>query len=85
MYIFSIELKKCNNCNICKKNCPVDAIIKDNSDRYIIVYNKCFLCGICFFCCPIISIYNKNIYFFFNLNNNKINKKIFIKKFYKKK
>ncbi len=48
-----IEDKKCNECGICQKNCPMDIDIlsyKKRGER--ILSTECILCGQCFDSCP---------------------------------
>ena len=43
---------KCQGCQICFRNCPVDAIIGDRRMVHIIDQEKCTKCGTCLNVCP---------------------------------
>ena len=42
----------CINCELCIKNCPNNAISKDNNNHYTSCDNKCIGCSICETVCP---------------------------------
>ena len=45
------EIKVCNQCGLCARKCPEEAISLVN-EAYIIDEEKCTLCGICVEVCP---------------------------------
>ena len=51
-----IDTQKCNLCGMCKKNCPQNAIIKE--DFYKVIPTKCIGCEKCN--CEAISYYSQN-------------------------
>lgn len=46
--VFEIDDKLCNGCTLCKKNCPVDAIIGEAKQAHAILQDKCIHCGECY-------------------------------------
>jgi NADH:ubiquinone oxidoreductase subunit F (NADH-binding) len=56
---FSIDVDKCNGCNICLKKCPVNAIIGVIKVPHFIVEEKCTGCGDCFDSCKFNAIFIK--------------------------
>lgn len=48
--VWNAEL--CVNCELCIKNCPNNAITKDESNKYTSNDNKCIGCSICTAVCP---------------------------------
>jgi NADH-quinone oxidoreductase subunit F/NADP-reducing hydrogenase subunit HndC len=50
---FYILPDKCQGCGICKRGCPVDAIIGDKRMIHIIDQHKCIKCGNCLDVCPV--------------------------------
>lgn len=46
------EKKNCVNCELCIKNCPNNAITKDENNNYTSDDNKCIGCSICKAVCP---------------------------------
>ena len=54
---FQVNEQKCNMCDICKKNCPVNAVQGERKETpYMIVQSACSKCGICFNSCPFDAI-----------------------------
>ena len=56
---YVISADKCKSCNICAKNCPVDAISGEPKKTYIIDQDKCIKCGVCEGKCPFKAILRK--------------------------
>jgi len=52
LFIYEINADACKACGICKKNCPVDAIVGEKKQPHSIVQEKCTKCGTCFDKCP---------------------------------
>ncbi|UCE36159.1 MAG: NADH-quinone oxidoreductase subunit NuoF [Thermoplasmata archaeon] len=44
---FTIDSEKCTGCEVCKKNCPQDAISGEKKEVHDIDQDKCIKCGIC--------------------------------------
>ena len=70
------DMNKCDACQICARNCPVDCIYIETEGkgkdrwltRYAIDYNKCIWCSLCTEGCPAFSItmshdYDHSVYF----------------------
>ena len=53
-----IEEELCKGCGLCKRNCPVDAIIGDIKQPHVIDLEKCIKCGTCINKCPFHAIKN---------------------------
>jgi len=51
-----IEAEKCKGCGLCKKNCPVDAIVGEPRQVHVIDQEKCIKCGTCADKCPFKAI-----------------------------
>ncbi len=49
---YYIDPEKCKACGICRRNCPVDAIIGEKKVIHVIDQEKCIKCGTCFNVCP---------------------------------
>ncbi len=49
---YYIEPSKCKACMICKRNCPVEAIIGEKDQIHVIDQSKCTKCGTCYDMCP---------------------------------
>jgi len=49
---FEISKSKCKSCGICKKSCPVSAIVGEKGTQYGITKKLCINCGICRNACP---------------------------------
>jgi NADH:ubiquinone oxidoreductase subunit F (NADH-binding)/(2Fe-2S) ferredoxin len=52
LFRYTIDEAACNGCEICKKNCPVDAITGERRKPHVIDQQKCTLCGTCLDKCP---------------------------------
>ncbi len=48
---FTIDVDKCTGCMLCKKKCPVDAIIGSRKTAHFVVADKCIGCGSCIDVC----------------------------------
>ena len=48
----------CKGCGLCKRNCPVDAIVGDIKQPHVIDLEKCIKCGTCITKCPFHAIKN---------------------------
>ena len=49
---YYIDPAKCQGCNLCAKNCTVNAIAGKPGTVYVIDQTKCTKCGACFSVCP---------------------------------
>jgi Na+-translocating ferredoxin:NAD+ oxidoreductase RNF subunit RnfB len=47
----------CTGCGVCKKFCPVEAIVGERKEVHQIIDEKCIKCGICKEKCPFDAIY----------------------------
>lgn len=45
---FVIDQDLCNGCNVCARNCSVDAIVGEKKKAHYIIDEKCIRCGVCF-------------------------------------
>lgn len=54
---FIINEKLCTGCGVCKKSCPVGAIVGERKEAHEIINDKCIKCGICKGKCPFDAIY----------------------------
>lgn len=44
---YYIEPDMCRGCGLCKRNCPVDAILGETKNLHVINISKCIKCGTC--------------------------------------
>jgi NADH:ubiquinone oxidoreductase subunit F (NADH-binding)/Pyruvate/2-oxoacid:ferredoxin oxidoreductase delta subunit len=51
LFQYRIDEDKCKACQLCKKNCPHDAIEGDKDVVHRIIQNRCTRCGACFNVC----------------------------------
>jgi coenzyme F420-reducing hydrogenase delta subunit/ferredoxin len=49
---YYIDPEKCQACGMCRKRCPVEAIIGAKKQVHVIDQDKCIKCGTCFDACP---------------------------------
>ena len=49
---YYIDPEKCKACGICRRRCPVDAIIGEKKVIHVIDQDKCIKCGTCYNACP---------------------------------
>ena len=49
---YYIDPEKCQACGICRRRCPVDAIIGEKKVIHVIDQDKCIKCGTCYQACP---------------------------------
>jgi NADP-reducing hydrogenase subunit HndC len=49
---FEIDPERCKVCGLCEKNCPANAVYKDDEGIYTIRQEDCIRCGSCFSVCP---------------------------------
>jgi NADH:ubiquinone oxidoreductase subunit F (NADH-binding) len=56
MKSFTIKVDLCTGCMVCKRKCPVDAIIGNRSMPHFIVQEKCISCGNCVPACKFEAI-----------------------------
>lgn len=56
---YTIDKDKCKGCNICAKNCPVNAITGEMKKPFIIDQEICIKCGVCEGKCPFKAIARK--------------------------
>jgi len=47
-----IDMKKCNGCTICDKNCPLDVIYMVKKVPEVRYPDECWHCGVCRQDCP---------------------------------
>ena len=52
LFSYEIDAEACKACGICKKGCPVDAIVGEKKQPHEIEQEKCTKCGACFDKCP---------------------------------
>ena len=53
---YSIDKDKCVGCSLCAKNCPVNCIFGNRTDKYEITQANCIKCGNCVTVCPVDAI-----------------------------
>lgn len=44
---FTIDIKKCTGCGLCRINCPTTAIVGEKKAPHYVVEDKCIKCGTC--------------------------------------
>jgi NADP-reducing hydrogenase subunit HndC len=49
---YRIDPEKCKGCQICARNCPVEAITGEKAKAHTIDQSKCTKCNTCFEVCP---------------------------------
>jgi NAD-dependent dihydropyrimidine dehydrogenase PreA subunit len=49
---FKVDQDRCQQCGLCFKACPVDAIVWAEGSKAAIVQEKCIRCGKCWIACP---------------------------------
>ncbi|KIX14270.1 iron-sulfur protein [Dethiosulfatarculus sandiegensis] len=49
---YYIDPEKCQACGMCRKRCPVEAIVGAKKQVHVIDQDKCIKCGTCFEACP---------------------------------
>ena len=54
---YSINKKVCTGCEVCKINCPSNAIIGEPKEPHSINYQSCVKCELCFSLCPYNAIF----------------------------
>jgi NADH:ubiquinone oxidoreductase subunit F (NADH-binding)/(2Fe-2S) ferredoxin/NAD-dependent dihydropyrimidine dehydrogenase PreA subunit len=57
---YEIDTEKCNRCNLCKRNCPSEAITGGKTEDYVIDRAACIKCGLCVSKCRAGAIGKKN-------------------------
>lgn len=56
---YYIQPELCRGCTLCKRNCPVDAIIGETRQMHVINASKCIKCGNCVTVCKFKAIKTK--------------------------
>jgi ferredoxin len=51
LFQYEIDEEKCTGCEVCKKNCPLDAIQGDKKAAHVIIQERCDKCGACYEVC----------------------------------
>lgn len=54
-FFYKVDTNKCNNCNLCIKQCPMQNIERDRNGK-IVFHHHCLMCMRCSFCCPTAAI-----------------------------
>jgi Na+-translocating ferredoxin:NAD+ oxidoreductase RNF subunit RnfB len=52
LLVYAIDAEACKGCQLCAKNCPVEAIMGAKKSPHYIVQEKCIACGNCLSVCP---------------------------------
>ncbi len=53
---FVVDAETCTGCAVCKKHCPVDAIVGELKELHTIDADRCIKCGVCVSHCPFDAI-----------------------------
>jgi NADH-quinone oxidoreductase subunit F/NADP-reducing hydrogenase subunit HndC len=61
MIYYDIDTVRCNRCNLCRRNCPADAITGGREEDYVIDRAACIKCGLCVSKCRNGAIAKKNV------------------------
>ena len=48
---FSIDAEACTGCELCRKNCPTEAIAGEKKQPHTLDRSKCIKCGVCYDVC----------------------------------
>jgi len=59
LIFFTIDENKCTGCEICKNNCPSEAITGDSKEPHEINLQTCIKCGVCLNLCPNNAIFKE--------------------------
>jgi NADH:ubiquinone oxidoreductase subunit F (NADH-binding)/(2Fe-2S) ferredoxin len=52
MFYYQVDEETCIGCEICKRRCPVKAVIGEKKAPHEIIQEKCIKCDVCFNNCP---------------------------------
>ncbi len=56
LFLYEIDPEECRGCEICKGECPEDAISGERREPHVIDQSLCIKCGACFDACPFSAI-----------------------------